>query len=361
MLPQLLDMYPVLEKNGAANIEQIRSLKNSSINLSIDQKVNIDLINFWLAAKEQNYGQASDNLVLASQKDASLKLIKENEAWLSLKKSSPKEAYDQFKAIKIENQNPPPGRLLFGRVVAYIELPEVEKVKIAPLLLDELDKYTIVQFNMRKELLLAQIYLARELNNEPIFNDSLKAFFNTIPRLSEQFIKPNLVFPNVYRWKELDKIKAAVLAKLTGDQAILFQLHDLLEQNQLNQAVTFVQEQQPKVQDPKIKAQMNLLLYYAQDRFKDVLALHATKTLDMTSVLNHFLIAKSSLKIEPKKAVAEHVNAIQEQNQRFYAAWLELESLVAKEKMNEVRSFISFNFPDTKDFLPVLEAAYQEN
>jgi hypothetical protein len=361
MLLQLLDMYPVLEKNGAINAEQIKILKNSNINLSIDQKVNIDLINFWLAAKDQNYGQASDNLTLANQKDSSNKLIKENQAWLSLKKSSAKEAYDEFVAIKVENQNPPLGRMLFGRVASYIRLPDIDKSKLTAPLLNEIDKYTIVQFNLRKELLLAQIYLSKELNDEPIINDSLKAFFNTVPLLSEQFIKPNLIFPNAYTWKELEWIKAAVLTKLNGDNAILFQLHDYLEMNQLNQAADFITEQLPKVQDAKVKAQMNLLLYYAQSRYRDVVALHATKALDMNSALNNFIVARSSLRVEPKKSVQEHIKVLEDQNQRFYSSWLELDSMIAKGKTQDAKTFISFNFPDNKDFLPVIEASYQEN
>ena len=361
MLLQILDMYPVLEKNGAINAEQIKTLKNSNINLSIDQKVNIDLIHFWLAAKDQNYGQASDNLILASQKDSANKLIKENEAWLSLRKSSAKEAYDKFTAIKVESQNPPPGRMLFARVAAYIRLPDLDKAKITAPLLNEIDKYTIVQFNLRKELLLAQVYLSKELNDEGIYNDSLKAFFNTVPVLSEQFVQPNLIFPNAYSWKELDWVKAAVLTKLTGDNAILFQMHDYLEMNQLNQAEVFLNEQLAKVQDPKIKAQMNLLLYYAQGRYRDVLALNATKALDMSSALNNFIVARSSLRIEPKKSVQEYIKLLEDQNQRFYSSWLELDSLVSKGKAQEAKNFISFNFPDNKDFLPVLEVSYQEN
>lgn len=361
MLLQLLDMYPVLEKNGAINAEQIKTLKNSNINLTIDQKVNIDLINFWLAAKDQNYGQASDNLTLATQKDSSNKLIKENQAWLSLKKSSAKESYDQFVAIKVENQNPPLGRMLFGRVAAYMRLADVDKAKLSASLLNEIDKYTIVQFNLRKELLLAQIYLAKEANDDPIYNDALKAFFNTVPMLSEQFIKPNLIFPNAYSWKEVEMTKAAVLAKLTGDNAILFELHDLLEMNQLNQAAVFITEQLPKVQDAKVKAQMNLLLFYAQNRYRDVVALHATKALDMNSALNNFIVARSSLRVEPKKSVQEYIKALEDQNQRFYSSWLELDSMVAKGKTQEAKTFISFNFPDNKDFLPVIEASYQEN
>lgn len=361
MLLQLLDMYPVLEKNGAINAEQIKTLKNSNINLSIDQKVNIDLINFWLAAKDQNYGQASDNLTLATQKDSSNKLIKENQAWLSLKKSSAKEAYDQFVAIKIENQTPPLGRMLFGRVASYIRLPDVDKTKITAPLLNEIDKYTIVQFNLRKELLLAQIYLSKEVNDDPIYNDSLKAYFNTVPMLSELFIKPNLIFPNAYSWKELEWVKAAVLTKLTGDNAILFQLHDYLEMNQLNQAEVYITEQLPKVQDAKVKAQMNLLLYYAQGRYRDVVALHATKALDMNSALNNFVVARSSLRVEPKKSVQEYIKALEDQNQRFYSSWLELDSLISKGKTQDAKTFISFNFPDNKDFLPVIEASYQEN
>ena len=179
--------------------------------------------------------------------------------------------------------------------------------------------------------------------------------------LSEQFIKPNLIFPNAYTWKELEWIKAAVLTKLNGDNAILFQLHDYLEMNQLNQAADFITEQLPKVQDSKVKAQMNLLLYYAQSRYRDVVALHATKALDMNSALNNFIVARSSLRVEPKKSVQEHIKVLEDQNQRFYSSWLELDSMIAKGKTQDAKTFISFNFPDNKDFLPVIEASYQEN
>jgi hypothetical protein len=55
VLPTILDIFPSLQKNGTANIDELKDLKE----LTPEQEANVHLIAFWNLAKQLNYDEAA--------------------------------------------------------------------------------------------------------------------------------------------------------------------------------------------------------------------------------------------------------------------------------------------------------------
>lgn len=357
VLPKILDIYPVLESSGAVTMEQVYEL-DDNINLSGQQNSLIQTIKFWQAVKAKNFGLANDALVTAFQKDSASQVVKENQAWLSLQNKDYKSAYKSFKALGDGGV----GRHLIGRFLCVININDGdETVAIQKELLSDIDKYTLVKFDLKKELLLAQMYLALKINDEGLFRLTLNQFFLTVPLLSEFFYRPPLLFPDVATWKDLEIVRPLIVNKLSGDEAILFEAHNLIEQNQLMQAAKYVDEQLTKVSDPKIKSHLNLLVYYSQGRFKEALALKSVKELDLKNPLNIFMLARSQLKVDSFGSIEAYVNDLADTEEKFYKNWLVVENLIAKGKHSEAKNFISANMVTVENFTPVSEAYLVEN
>lgn len=352
LIPDLLEIYPLLEAVGLANPEDIKSIK-SETGLSLEQKANIEIINFWLAMQQQNYGQAQEYLIKATALQPASLIIKENEALLYLKKRQYLDSFNIFKTIFNQEKN---GRYLLGLVQAYYGLSNSEKSLHNKELLSDLEKYTTIYYDYKKELLMAQIALAHELNESVIYKVAKNQFFNTPCQFSNKFTRPNLLVLNTYAWKELNEIKANVLKTLSGDESVLFQLHDHLEANELSEATEFVSNNVSRIGDPAIREQMKLLLYNAQKRSTEVLALEKTNQLDMNSELNHLIIALNKLELNPQDNLKNHLQFFNSRQLVFYKDWLELEQLIKKNAVAELKIYIKDHFVTVQNFEPIFVA-----
>lgn len=352
LIPDLLEIYPLLEATGLVNPEDIKSIK-SETGLSADQRANIEIINFWLAMAQQNYGQAQDYLIKAASLQPTSLIIKENQALLYLKKGQYLDSFNIFKTNFAQEKN---GRYLLGMVQAYYGLPDAERSQFSKEILYALEKYTTVYYDYKKELLLAQIALAHELNEAVLYKVSKAQFFNTPSQFSNQFTRPILLALNTYAWKELNKIKENVQKTLLGDELILFQLHDYLEDNQLSVATEFISSNVSRVSSLAIGEQMKLLLYNAQKRSTDVLAIEKANQIDMNSELNHLIIALNKLELNPQEHIAGHLQFLNAHQQVFYKEWIELEQLIKKNAVPELKIYIKDHFVTVQNFAPVFVA-----
>ena len=352
MVPELLEIYPLLESTGLVGPDDIKSLKADS-GLTQEQKANVEIINFLVSMQLQNYGQAQEFLVKATALFPTSLLIKENEALLNLKRGQFSNSFSLFKSLFSQDKN---GRFLLGMVQAFYGLSSSEKVPVKKELLSNLEKYTTVYYDYKKELLLAQIALAHDLDETVLFKVSKTQFFNTPCLLSKQFIKPNLLAQNTYAWTELNEIKANVQKILAGDELILFQVHDYLEAGQLSTATEFVSHNISRIANPAIREQINLLLYNAQKRTKELLALEKTNQLDMGSELNHLLLALNKLEKAPNTSVSSHQQFLVSRQQMFYKEWIDLEQLIAKNSVAELKTFVKEHFVTVQNFAPLFVA-----
>lgn len=349
LIPDLLEIFPLLEAAGQVSVEEVKSLTN----LSPEQRSNLELIYFWQSMQQQNYGQAQEFLVKATTLQPGSLLIRENEALLYLKKGQFLNSFNAFKTIFGQEKN---GRYLLGMVQSFYGLSNLEKSQFGKDLLSSLDKYTSTYFDFKKELLLAQIALALETNNELLYKISLKQFFNTPCQLSAQFTKPILLAPNTYLWKDLNEIKAIVQKPLFGDDVILFQLHDFLEQGQLSAATEHLANNISRVANFLTREQMNLLLYNSQNRSREAMALAKSNKLDMGSELNHLILAMNQIELDENVSIQTHLQFLSSKQQVFYRDWLVLEQLIKKNSASEIKSFLKEHFITTQNFGPIFVA-----
>lgn len=357
ILPKMLDIFPVLQRAGNLTFDQIKSLKGYA-SFSSDQRLQVLLIQFWLAQKDQNYGVAQEAIIKALAISPSDPLSKENDAWLALKRAKVSDAYAEFSDLykKSKDESKTEGRYLYGRVAAYAAMSEAEKAPLARDLLNDLDRYTTTYYNLRKELLLAQTYLALQLNDVDLYKFSLEKFFNTPPQLSQFFLKPALLMTDAYRWEEFASFKAAISSRLTGDEQILFDFHNHLELGHLAEATQFLAVNQAKVSNPQVKEQMQLLLLSEQGNVRDAVALVKAKGLDMSSVLNNFLGGMNLIKNDPLQNPSTFVEALNNQNAEFYGSWIKLEQLKGKKATDaEIQGFIKYKLYTLDNFIPVIE------
>ncbi len=352
VIPEVLEIYPLLEALGLVSIDDIESLK---LNLSLvsEQKANIELIYFGLSIQKNNYGDALDYLVKATTLQSASYLIKENEALLYLKKGQYLKAFNIYNNIFRQEKN---GRYLLGMVQSYFGLPNSESYQFGRALLSNLEKYTSVYYDYKKELLLGQIALAYELNETVQYKAAKDQFFNTPCRLSAEFTKPGLLAPHSYAWQDLSGIGAIIQKNLSEEELVLFQLHDYLESNKMSDAAEFSSNSLAKVNSAEVRAQMSLLLLDAQKRNNEVIAFEKAHKLDMNSELNHFLVAKNKIALGGGENITTHLDFLGAKRLVFYRDWLQLEQLLKKNSVSEIKTFLKDHFVTMKNFNPVYMA-----
>lgn len=352
LIPELLGIYSMLEAQGFVDKEDLAKLKSNPI-LSSEQKANIELIYFGVALQKNNFGDAQDYLVKATTFLQSSPVIKENEALLMLKKGQFAEAYDIYNNIFKKEKS---GRYLFGMVMSYFNSPSADRLQYGRKLMTDLEKYTSVYYDYKKELLLAQIALSVEYNELVLQKVAKAQFFNLPCRMAETFTKPGLLAPNSYTWKENKVIGEIAQKSLTPDELILFQLHDYLELDQLSIAAEFVSNNLSKVNSASVRSQMDLLLFNAQKRNNEVVILEKSNKLDMNSELNHFLVARNKIEMGDGGNIASHLKFLSDRQQYFYRDWLQLEQLIKMNVPADIKIFLNDRFITIQNFSPVLTA-----
>ncbi|AGH96187.1 hypothetical protein [Pseudobdellovibrio exovorus] len=351
ILPDLLEMYPLLSKMNLVTREDISYLQEQS--LSHTQRASMELVNFLRAFDEKNYSLAQEALVKSTSSDATSLVTRENQALLYLVSGRFTEAYNQFKNLFNQEKS---GRYLVGMTQSYHAMAPIDRAQFSAELVSLLEKYTTVYYDYKKELLLSQIVLAHEAANDVLFKVSVRQFLNTPCQLAAQFIKPPLVPQNSYLWKDLQVAREEAKKLLTGDELILFQLHDYLEVSQKSAATEFVANNVAKISNPQNRDQLNLLLFDSQERSKEAVTLEKSSNLDLNSELNHLLIGQNKLKVNADSDISQQIQLLDSRQQIFYRDWLKLDKLIRQNSQADIRAFLKDHFITIQNFNPVFEA-----
>ena len=363
LLSEFLNFYPTLKKEGILTYDDIKAMRDSPTASSQD-KLWVEIISFWEASSKQNFGEAQEYLARAinnkKSADAGLKIfLNEIDAWLTLKQGQrPELAYENFKQLYL-NVDPDPknGRYLYGMAMSYLALSTTYRQQVGKELLLLIERYTFSRQELKKELLVFQLFLAKELNDESVFKSSLKQFFNIPPQLNAEFIKPELLMPETFKWKEFETLKSSFVTKMTTDEQILFGLHDLIEYGKLNEASKYLETNISRVGNASVRGQMRLLVLTAQGRYKDATALTLAHKdeLDLTNPLTSFLLGMSFAKYDQKMPSADYFEALNNKDYGFYKDWILLEAYMAQGKTAELRKFLTESFVSENSFRPVIE------
>ena len=352
VLPELIDYFPFLEPSGQLQIQDIESLQAKST-LSVEQKANIELVYFWSAMQSQNINLAQEHLVKARTLQPTNMLIKENEALIEFMKNKYQKSYQLFSELAKQEVN---GRYLLGMGLNVAYLPDVEKTLAMQTLSQQIENYTNVKFEFRKELLLVQLILSHELKNDILYQLTWKNFLNTPVALTNFFKKPSLLMPHAYDWKSLLSLTQNLKNVLTSEEAVFLDVHSQLELGAAATAESILKTNLGKIKDNQQRQQLSLLVYYTQGRSGDIVALDKTNQLDVLSPINHFLIAMSKLDLNAQTNIENHLKNLQPSSVQFYHDWLQLNQLMKTNQLDAIRSFTKTHFVTTPNFIPLIEA-----
>ncbi len=352
LLPQVIELLPLLETNGVVQMSEIESLKSAS-NLSLEQRSNIQLVQYWLAMQTQNYDLAQEFVVKASTLQPSSALVKENDAIVQLKKGRYQKAMDLYlELFKTESS----GRYLFGMAISLMGLPNGERNKYINQMSQLIEKYTFVYYDYKKELLLAQLFFTKVDKNEELFKVTWNQFINTPCQLAAQFKKPLLLAPATYYWKDLAEYIKLVRPLLTSEETILLDVHNQIELSQISAASQYIALNSAKLKDSLVKQQLNMLIFNFQSRNADVIALEKTNSLDMKSELNQVVVALNKTENNSNVDLTSHMHYFKENKLVFYEDWITLVQLVKQKNPDAIRAFTRNHFLTVNNFLPALEA-----
>lgn len=351
-LPQVIELLPLLETNGSVRSTEIENLKNTE-NLSPEQKSNLNLVQFWSAMQVQNYDLAQEFVVKAGTAFPASKLVKENDAIINYKKGRFQKALEMYSELY---KNESSGRYLFGQVLSVMGLTPSERGKHIAEILQTIEKYTFVYYDYKKELLLAQMFFAKQDKNEVLFQKTWKQFISTPCQLSSLFKKPLLLGPNFYLWKDLTDYIDQLRPQLTAEEAVIFETHQLIEAGQISRASEYIAQNVEKIKDVFVRQQLSLLIFHFQNRFNDVLALEKTNQLDMQSELNHVMLALDKLEASANADISKHLQYFKSNEMKFYQNWISLVQMMKQGPSDTLRTFTRNEFLTVNNFIPVLEA-----
>lgn len=352
VLPELIDYFPFLEPSGQLQIQDIERLQEKST-LNIEQKANVELVYFWSAMQSQNINLAQEHLVKAHTLQPTNMLIKENEALIEFMKNKYQKSYQLFSELVKQEVN---GRYLLGMGLNVAYLPDAEKNLAMQALSQQIENYTNVKFEFRKELLLVQLALSHELKNDILYQLTWKNFLNTPVALTNFFKKPSLLMPHAYDWKSLLSLTQNLKNVLTSEEAVFLDVHSQLELGAAATAESILKTNLGKIKDNQQRQQLSLLVYYTQGRSGDIVALDKTNQLDVLSPINHFLIAMSKLDLNAQANIENHLKNLQSSSLQFYHDWLQLNQLMKTNQLDAIRSFTKTHFVTTPNFIPLIEA-----
>jgi hypothetical protein len=352
MIPQVIELLPMLESSGVIQMSEIENLKNN-LTLNIEQKVNLQLVHFWLAMQVQNFDLGQEFIVKASTLQPSSPLVKENDAIIQIKKGLYQKAMDiYFDLFKTESS----GRYLMGLVISWIGLPPADRIKYTNQISQLIEKYSFVYYDYKKELLLAQLLFAKTEKNENLFQMTWKQFINTPCQLSALFKKPLLLAPDVYSWKDLTEVVNLVKPYLNNEESIIFETHHLIESFKISAANQHITQYNSKFKDNLTKQQMNMLIFHFQSRSSNVIALEEAKQLDPLAEINQVILALNKIEHNPNSDIAVHLKYFDENHLSFYSDWITLTQLMRQKAPEPIKAFIRNHFLTVNNFLPALEA-----
>lgn len=351
-LVEVVELFPLLESSGLAQVKDIDSLEKLP-DLTLENKVSIILARFWFYMQTQNYENAQNQIVKAKALQPANNLVVENEALLNLKNGQYRKAFDAFvKLYSLDSS----GRYIVGAIQSLQGLGPAERSKVMPDIERLVDRHVAIKYDYKKELLLVQLAFTKNHGNQILFNLSWKQFLNTPTQMQQLFKKPLLVAPFSYLWKDLEAYKAVVRQGLSPMDETLFEIHNYLESSQLSAAVDYADKNLNSITEVATRQQAMLLIDYALAKRNEIQSIEKTDQLDSKSELNHLLLALNKIEMGSGSAIEAHVEFFKSNNLKFYDHWVRLAYLVKSKSLMEIRNFLKDSYFADSDFLLVQEA-----
>jgi len=349
VIPDLISIIPKLDAAGFVNGPALISELKSSGQLSDAKKALLDAIDFQQALQEQNFKKANESIIRAKDLDPASDLIKEDEAILNfLEENYQKAAITYLELFKRHEK----GRQLFIYALSQALNPDLT-IDDTNKTITEVDRFLAVRVDFKKELLLVNMFLNKKNNKESDFVDNYKNFIDTPVGLNKQFQIPYSIYAPFYNMNTAKNIFEKLKSYLTLDQKFMIETHYKLENGEVSAAQNLVNTYQNLIPNKDSKANLQILMDFAQKNYDAILAFEKTLTPDVTlNTASHLaLILSKKYKERPVMEMSQQVRFFQN-TKNILSLWSQL---IAIDQKAAQTSFVQMNSVLNDDFIPYQE------
>lgn len=346
ILPQVIPLWPKLDQAGLIQLkEQVSQIKLKP-GLSIEQKAQLELVDFNNAMLLKDLKKARESIIKARDVDPANEIAKENDAILSFNEGLYKNSSDLFLQLYKVN---PKGRYLFGYAINEFKQNRENDVYI----LDEVKKYTQKNYDYKKELLLVGLLVSKKLKLEDSFKSLYAEVINFPVKFKDQFFISYSVAGSFYDSKLLMTIFDELQNYLTFNEKSEIEIHIRLENNEPVQAEKIYKNTQSSFAQNAQKVNIQMLIDSSLKNYEKVLLSEKLIVSDQLNLAAQFSLLDAKLKLDQSVSeVSPHVSYFKNQGS-FWATWVTL--LTEKVKNKEIL-YMQSNESSVSDLKIYLEA-----
>ena len=346
ILPQVIPMWPKLDQAGLIQIkEQVLKIK-AKANLSIEQKAQLELVDFNNAMLLKDLKKSREAIIKARDVDPANEVAKENDAILFNHEELYKNSSDLFLQLYKVN---PKGRFLFGYAINELKLNRENDQYI----IDEIKKYTQKNYDFKKELLLVGLVVSKKLKLDDSFKSLYKDFINFPIKFKDQFFSPYSVASSFYDGSQLVAIYNQLPSDLAFDEKSEIEIHVRLESNEPVQAEKIYKNTQSSFALNSQKINTQILIDSGLKNYEKVLLSEKLIVSDQLNLAAQNSLLDAKIKLgQSESELSPQVSYFKNQGS-FWTTWVAL--LTEKNKSKEML-YMQSNESSISDFKIYLEA-----
>ena len=346
ILPQVIPLWPKLDQVGLIQMKDQISRIKLKASLSIEQKAQLELVDFNNAMLLKDLKKARESIIKARDVDPANETAKENDAILSFNEGLYKNSSDLFLQLYKVNPN---GRYLFGYAINELKLNRENDTYI----LDEVKKHSQKNYDYKKELMLIGLLVSKKLKLEDSFKSLYQETVNFPIKFKDQFFISYSVAGSFYDAQHLLAIFNELQSYLSFNEKSEIEIHVRLENNEPVQAEKIYKNTQSSFAQNAQKINTQMLIDSGLKNYEKVVLSEKLIVSDQLNLAAQFSLIDAKLKLgQPEPEFSPQVSYFKNQGQ-FWTSWVTL--LTEKVKNKEIL-YTQSNESSVSDLKIYLEA-----
>ena len=346
ILPQVIPLWPKLDQVGLIQMKDQISRIKLKASLSIEQKAQLELVDFNNAMLLKDLKKARESIIKARDVDPANETAKENDAILSFNEGLYKNSSDLFLQLYKVNPN---GRYLFGYAINELKLNRENDTYI----LDEVKKHSQKNYDYKKELMLIGLLVSKKLKLEDSFKSLYQETVNFPIKFKDQFFISYSVAGSFYDAQHLLAIFNELQSYLSFNEKSEIEIHVRLENNEPVQAEKIYKNTQSSFSQNAQKINTQMLIDSGLKNYEKVILSEKLIVSDQLNLAAQFSLIEAKLKLgQPEPEFSPQVSYFKNQGQ-FWTSWVTL--LTEKVKNKEIL-YTQSNESSVSDLKIYLEA-----
>ena len=346
ILPQVIPLWPKLDQVGLIQMKDQISRIKLKASLSIEQKAQLELVDFNNAMLLKDLKKARESIIKARDVDPANETAKENDAILSFNEGLYKNSSDLFLQLYKVNPN---GRYLFGYAINELKLNRENDTYI----LDEVKKHSQKNYDYKKELMLIGLLVSKKLKLEDSFKSLYQETVNFPIKFKDQFFISYSVAGSFYDAQHLLAIFNELQSYLSFNEKSEIEIHVRLENNEPVQAEKIYKNTQSSFSQNAQKINTQMLIDSGLKNYEKVVLSEKLIVSDQLNLAAQFSLIDAKLKLgQPEPEFSPQVSYFKNQGQ-FWTSWVTL--LTEKVKNKEIL-YTQSNESSVSDLKIYLEA-----